>query len=169
MKKLTALLQKAKTSAFYRWILNQALWRAIPFNHPHRFLIEEVADESIRIRMPYRKSNLNHIKGLHACGLATLCEYACGLQLVHLLGADTYRIIMQKIEVDYFYQGKTDAVLEFGITHHFIDTVIKPALEEQDAVLHTFSLDVHDINKNHLCTAKVTWQIKDWKKVKTKI
>lgn len=169
MNKLVSLLNKARTSAFYRWILNIALWRAIPFNHPHRFRIEAVEDERISIRMPYRKSNLNHIKGLHACGLATLCEYACGLQLVRLLGPDKYRIIMQKLEMEYFYQGKTDAILNFELKRSFIEEHILIALQTKDAVLYTFDLQIHDTTGNHLCTGKVTWQIKDWSKVKTKL
>lgn len=169
MNQLTFLIQKAQKSTFYRWILNLILWRVIPFNHPHKFKIEQLDEESISIRMPYRKSNLNHIKGLHACGLATLSEYACGLKLVQLLGADRYRIIMQKIEMEYFYQGKTDAILNFTIKRSFINQEIIPALAKNDAVVRTFELTINDTASNHLCTGKVTWQIKDWKKVKTKV
>lgn len=169
MDKLASIIQKAQTSAFYRWVLNLILWRVIPFNHPHKFKIEQLDEENISIRMPYRKSNLNHIKGLHACGLATLSEYACGLKLVQLLGSDRYRIIMQKIEMEYFYQGKTDAILNFTIKRSFIEQEILPVLVDKDAVLHTFELNSYDTNGNHLCTGKVTWQIKEWKKVKTKV
>ena len=55
------ILTKAKTSPFYRWVLNRALARMIPFNKPHGFEVVEVGDDYLRTRIPYKKSNFNHI------------------------------------------------------------------------------------------------------------
>src|SRR5690606_830190 len=85
MLNLPSAVQKAKTSSFYRRLLNVALDRMIPFNKPHRFRIVEIADDRITTVIPYRKRNLNHIKGLHACALATLSEFTTGFLLLSQL------------------------------------------------------------------------------------
>ena len=54
-----SLVQKAKTSAFYRSILNFALDRMIPFNKPHSFRIVEIGDFSIKTSLPYKRRNFN--------------------------------------------------------------------------------------------------------------
>ncbi|MNE44441.1 hypothetical protein D3C80_1386670 [compost metagenome] len=168
MKQLNNLINKAKSSSFNLWMLNQVLWRAIPFNSPHKFKIISVTDDNVVITMPYIRKNLNHIKGLHACGLATLCEYACGMQLMNVLGAANYRIIMKDLHMDYHFQGKTDVSVDFKFNANDA-AQINSELENTDAVFKTFKLPVYDKQENHICTATVNWQIKKWDKVKTKI
>lgn len=167
MKFLQLIIKRAENSTFYRWILNQALWRVIPFNLPHKVKVIAIDENDITIRLPYIRRNLNHLNGLHACALATLCEYACGLKLVQWLGADNYRIIMQKMEMNYIFQGKSDAFVKFRFTQEQLNE-INVELSQQAAVTRTFELKVFDTREEHLCTALVTWQIKDWKKVKTR-
>jgi hypothetical protein len=169
MKQLHSLMKKAEDSAFSLWLLNQVLWRGIPFNHPHKFKILNTGKDTVNIKMPYRKSNLNHIKGLHACGLATVCEYASGFLLIKKMGVKEYRIIMQKMEMEYFYQGKSDAFVEFEIKDAFIEQEIKTPLKNQDSIVLPFKVEVIDSQKNHLCTGTVYWQFKSWDKVKTKV
>src|ERR1041384_3861909 len=106
---LPKLVSRARTSAFYRSVLNWALDRMIPFNRPHGFKILEVTDHGLKVLLPYRKRNLNHIRGLHACALATVSEFTTGFLLVSRLDSRKYRIIMQRLEMDYHYQGKMNA------------------------------------------------------------
>lgn len=169
MKKLNELLNKAKTSAFYLWLLNRLLWRMIPFNSPHSFTILTISDERITIGLPYRRSNLNHIKGLHACALATLCEYTCGLQLMNMLDASRYRIILQKLEIDYLYQAKEAVSAKFSLTRAEMSAFVLEPLKAADAVVHTFELPVMDQAGRLICKARITWQIKPWAKVKTRV
>ena len=82
MSKLQLLLKKASVSEWYKWVLNRVLSRAIPFNAPHHFRVLTVKSGHIQISLPYRRSNMNHVKGIHACALATLCEYTVGLTLI---------------------------------------------------------------------------------------
>ncbi|POY35779.1 DUF4442 domain-containing protein [Solitalea longa] len=168
MKQLNSLINKAKTSSFNLWVLNRVLWRAIPFNSPHRFEITRVTDEEVMIKMPYIRRNQNHIKGLHACGLATLCEYACGLQLMNVLGAANYRIIMKDLHMEYQFQGKSDVNVHFIFNNEDAEQV-NNELKLSDAVFKTFELPVYDIQNNLICKARVNWQIKKWDKVKTKV
>ena len=76
------ILEKAKRSAFWLWVLNRVHIRMVPFNIPHEFEIVELSDDRLKARIPYRRSNFNHIRGLHACASATLSEFATGFLLL---------------------------------------------------------------------------------------
>jgi len=165
---LPKLVSRARTSAFYRMVLNWALDRMIPFNRPHGFKILEVTDHGLKVLLPYRKRNLNHIRGLHACALATVSEFTTGFMLVSRLDARKYRLIMQKLEMDYHYQGKMDAIAEFTLQPGWMEGAIYEPLKEQEAVVVICEIRIHDAKGNHLTTGHVHWQIKDWTKVKTR-
>jgi len=166
---LKTLLVRARHSGFYRWILNVGLRRMVPFNKPHHFEVVDLGDHHVKILIPYRRSNLNHIKGLHACALATISEYATGLLLLSKLGFEKYRIIMQRLEMDYHYQGKTDAYAEFTMTDDWIERSIESPLETQESVVIKCEVKVNDAQGKHLTTGNVHWQIKKWANVKTKL
>lgn len=163
------VLQKAKSSAFFLRILNWSLSRTVPFNKPHGFEITAIDDFGIKTRLPYRKRNFNHIRGLHACALATLCEFTTGFLLISILDIKKYRLILQRLEVDYHYQGKTDAVAEFSVTKEWMEEHIYQPLKSQDAVVVPCEVRIYDRAGNHLTTGKVFWQFKDWQKVKTRV
>src|SRR3954466_10868849 len=129
------LVQKAKTSSFYKRLLNWSLSRMIPFNKPHAFKIVELSDFRIKTLIPYRKSNLNHIRGLHACSLATISEFTTGFLLISSLDMKKYRLIMTRLEMDYHYQGKMDSFAEFSISKDWITDKIITPLQTQDAVV----------------------------------
>lgn len=163
-----SLVQKAKSSGFYLWLLNLAFERMVPFNRPHGFRIAEVGDYHLITHLPYKTKNLNHLKGLHACALATLTEITGGFILVTRLDPKKYRIILKKLEVDYLYQGKTDAIAEFKISEEWLQSkVIKP-LEVSESVEVITEINIKDIKGNQLTAGKAYWQVKDWNKVKTK-
>ncbi len=163
------ILEKAKKSSFYRGLLNFMLDRMIPFNKPHGFKVIEIGDYHLRTRIPYRKSNFNHIKGLHACALATISEFTTGFLLITKLDSKKYRLIMQKLEMNYHYQGKMDAYAEFRISENWLHDQIYTPLEVKDAIVVICEVRITDANGNHLTTGFVHWQIKDWLKVKTKV
>ncbi|MEZ4944875.1 MAG: DUF4442 domain-containing protein [Cyclobacteriaceae bacterium] len=163
------IVEKAKKSSFYRGLLNFLLNRMIPFNKPHGFHVVEIGDYQLKTCIPYRKSNFNHIKGLHACALATISEFTTGFLLITQLDAKKYRLIMQKLEMNYHYQGKMDAYAEFKISEDWLSKEIYLPLKSQDAVVVVCEVKITDKNGNHLTTGFVHWQIKDWIKVKTKV
>lgn len=169
MINLNAAVKKAEHSSFYRTILNWSLDRMIPFNRPHKFRILEIDDHHIKVLLPYRRKNLNHIKGLHACALATVSEFSTGFLLLSKLDSKKYRIIMQRLEMDYHYQGKMDAFAEFSITEDWLEQNVYRPLNSGDSVTIPFEVKIVDVKGNHLTTGKVFWQIKDWQKVKTRV
>ena len=103
---LSRLTKKAKTSGFWLWMLNVVLARVVPFNRVHGFKIVEIDDNFVRTAAPYRKSNQNHIRGMHACALATVSEISAGFLLMQNLPPSHYRLIMSRMEVEYSYQAK---------------------------------------------------------------
>lgn len=162
------ILQKAKTSGFYKWLLNRALDQKIPFNKPHGFSVIEIGEHHLKTLLPYRKRNLNHIRGLHACALATVSEFTTGFSLISKLDPKKFRLIMQRLEMDYHYQGKMDAIAEFSLSPDWLESNIFTPLKTNESVVVNCKIMIKDIKGNHLSTGNVYWQIKDWSKVKTK-
>ena len=165
----TKLVKKAQKSGFYLWLLNQGLFRMIPFNKPHGFRVVEISDERIKTLLPYKKSNFNHIRGLHACAMATVSEFTTGFLMVSRLDPKQYRIIMKTLEMEYHYQGKMDAFGEFEITDQWLEEHIYSPLKKEDSVVVRCEVKIHDRKGNHLSTGNVYWQVKLWSKVKTKV
>lgn len=164
----TKIIEKAKHSAFWRWVLNQAHPSMVPFNRPHKFEIREFTDHHLKVRLPYRRSNMNHIRGLHACVLATVSEFATGFLLLSRLDAGKYRLIMQRLEMDYHFQGKMDAYAEFHAPDDWLAEAITRPLQSSESVVVPCTIKVHDEKGNHLTTGKVFWQVKNWAAVRTK-
>jgi hypothetical protein len=76
---------------------------------------------------------------------------------------------MQRLEMDYHYQGKMNATAEFAISDQWLETSVFEPLKDRESVLVICEVKIHDEKGNHLTTGKVHWQIKDWTKVKTKV
>ncbi|WP_305982915.1 DUF4442 domain-containing protein [Roseivirga thermotolerans] len=163
------LMAKAKTSKKHLSLLNFGLARMIPFNKPHGFRIKSLTDFGVDIHIPYKRVNFNHIKGIHACALATASEYSTGLVLLNCLGAKNYRIIMQKLEMDYHYQAKMETTVSFAISQEWLQKEVITPLEKNEAVVVCCEVKAHDKEGNHLTTGRIYWQIKEWSKVKTKV
>lgn len=167
MNPLLKQFEKAKKSSFQRWLLNMGLWKLVPFNSPHKIKIVEIADDSLTIEAPYVKANCNHIKGIHACLLATICEYAVGLNLMLNISPKEYRIILKSINMVYHYQAKTAVHIKWGISKETLENEIMQPLKNEGVIFKEFIAEVYDTNDNHICTGTVNWQLKEWKSVKT--
>ena len=163
------IIEKAKHSSFYLKVLNWSVNRMIPFNKPHGFKIISIGDNHLKTSIPFSKKNFNHIRGLHACALATISEFTTGFLLVSKLDAKKYRLIMQRLEMDYHYQGKMNATAEFSTSDKWFEEFIYLPLKSNDAIVIPCEIKIHDEKGNHLTTGKVFWQIKNWNKVKTKV
>src|SRR5262245_28409242 len=126
---------RAKSSGFYRWLLNQVFDRMVPFNKPHRFRIVEIGDQHVKTYLPYRRRNLNHVNGLHACALATLTELTSGFLLASRLDPKKFRLILKRLEIDYLYQGKMDAICEFRLTDDMLRNTITGPLQSIESTV----------------------------------
>lgn len=165
----TEIVKKAQTSSFYLWLLNRGLIKMIPFNKPHGFKVVEITDTSLKTLLPYKRLNFNHVKGLHACALATLSEFTTGFMMISRINPKKYRIILKTLEMDYLYQGKMDAYSSFEISDQWLEEKIYTPLKSNDAIVVICEVKIHDKDGNHLTTGKVHWQVKPWDKVRTKV
>ncbi len=163
------IVEKAKKSKFYMRLLNLGLDRMIPFNKPHGFRVVELTDTFIKTKLPYKRLNFNHIKGLHACALATLSEFTTGFLMISRLDPKQYRIILKTLEMEYHYQGKMEAYGTFEITDKWLEELIYGPLKQQESTVVICEIKIHDVEGNHISTGKVHWQVKSWDKVKTKL
>ena len=166
---ITRIVSKAKKSGLYLKVLNIGLNRTVPFNRPHGFKVIEIADYHLKTKVPYRKANFNHIRGIHACALATLSEFTTGFLLLTNLDPKKYRLIMQSLSMDYHYQAKMDAYGSFSISEVWLEKMIYKPLESTEKVIVACEVEIHDAENNHISTGKVNWQIKSWDTVKTKV
>jgi acyl-coenzyme A thioesterase PaaI-like protein len=166
--RLHTLIDKAQHSKFYLRILNFLSAYIVPFNRPHNFRITDITRNSIRVKLPYISLNRNHIKGIHACALATLCEYSTGLMLLSSLDPQKYRIILKNINMTYHYQARKHVYVKFELTEDWLLKNVVEPLRSTDSLFQEFKVDVYDEDQNHICTGLINWQIKDWSKVRTK-
>jgi acyl-coenzyme A thioesterase PaaI-like protein len=166
---LPTLLTKARSSGFTRWWLNHALSWLIPFNRPHGFKVTPLPEGGIRVSIPNWRVNRNHIKGIHACALATAAEMCSGLSLLERLDPKKYRLIMRTLHMAYHYQAKQPAHATCVPTAAEIEEKVVGPLRSADSVDHTSVVELHDRSGNHLATGTVTWQVKEWSKVRTKV
>ena len=162
-------IQSAKKSSWGRMKLNFILQRFIPFNRPHGLKVIHIADNEVKVKIPYWRINQNHLKGIHACCLATAAEYSSGFLLLYKLGMKNYRIIMESMEVSYKYQGKTNAFATFTIDDEDFNTNVLQPLKSEGVVYKKCTIEVRDTNNNLLCIATTNWQIKTWDQVKTNV
>jgi acyl-coenzyme A thioesterase PaaI-like protein len=148
-------------------ILNKVLTVGIPFNAPHGFKIKEISSEAVRISLPNRKLNHNHIGGIHACAIATVGEYCAGMSLLTTFGSSKYRLILSELSVKYSYQGRVD--LEGSCSPQQIDVnAANSALSNEGKYLQKLDTFVIDKNGKDVAIVTTVWQLKSWDKVKTK-
>lgn len=164
---VSQLFSKAQKSSWGLKKLNFILLRMIPFNKPHGLRVKEISDTRVAVKIPYRKKNLNHLKGLHACVLATGAEYCSGLLLLSQLGVKDYRLIMESMDIKYHYQAKSPSTAVFEMSREELKSKIVTPLQTDEAVFYQCEINVHDSDQNLICTVHTNWQIKSWKKVKT--
>jgi len=154
-------------SRFDLIFLNFFLKYFIPFNGAHGFKISEMKKGHAKIKLPFKRANFNHLKGLHAAALVTLGEYCAGMNLLSVLGLKDYRFILQELSAKYHYQGRMavwgQCEMDFPAQNKLIDEVKK-----EGKTLVTLRTEIYDTQSQHIATITTTWQAKDWRKVKTK-
>lgn len=168
MKNLHTLITRAKHSKKNLWILNQILKFSIPFNKPHGFKIQKILDDGIITFAPYKKKNFNHLKGIHACAIATVGELAAGLSLINHFSPTQYRFILSHIAIDYHYQAKKDIFAKATLSPEDKQLILEK-LKDSDKLLQPITTAIYDADNEKVATVKTTWQIKDWGKVRTQL
>lgn len=165
-----ALMEKIlnNPSTLEMMLLDKVLKFMIPFNSPHGFRILALNDEEVKIKLPYKNKNLNHLKGIHACAIATVGEFCAGMSIIKSFPIAKYRPILSKLSAEYLYQGKTDLT---GVIKIVPDKIlaVKDEIETSGKSLIDLETILTDKQQNIVAKVHTTWQIKSWEKVKTKV
>lgn len=164
---LSSLARRAQSSKLALYVLNYFLNHKIPFNRAHRFKVVEISDRQLVVRLPYRKSNLNHLKGIHACAMATLCEITSGFLLISRLDPKRYRLILSKLEMEYLWQAKSSAWASFDISEAWLEEQ-KQTLAREGKTTVSCEVKIFDDDHHHLATGTAHWQLKDWQQARLK-
>lgn len=167
MQILFRCIKKAETSNKYLWLLNRLMNFAVPFNKPHGFSVTTISPTLVQTIAPYKKKNFNHVRGIHACAIATVGELAAGLLLMYHFKPSDYRVIMSHIEIDYHYQAKKNITASARISNAEIQAIIQ-ILSTEAKTSQTITSIIKDQDNQSIATVKTTWQLKKWDAVKTK-
>lgn len=166
---INKIIKKSQESKFGLWKLNFLLGIHIPFNKPHGIKINQISQSEIKTIIPYKRKNFNHIKGIHACGLATASEFASGFILLINLDSAKYRLIMESLQMEYHFQAKSNCFSCINLDNEYIENEIILPLQKTDRISISNQVKTFDMDNNHISTATIVWQIKSWDKVKTKV
>ncbi|MBD63773.1 MAG: DUF4442 domain-containing protein [Halobacteriovoraceae bacterium] len=169
-KQLSKLLDKlmAGSESKTKLVALETLFnQGIPFNIPHKFKFVEISHQKTVLKLPYIKKNKNHLGGLHACAVATLGEYPAGLTLVKKFGMSRYRLIMRRIQVEYFKQAKEALLGEVIVNHQELDQ-FGQQLQSEDMVEVEMTTNILNKSEEVIAVVHTVWQIKNWKKVSFK-
>jgi acyl-coenzyme A thioesterase PaaI-like protein len=163
---LPALLRRARHSGLARRWLNAVLPWMIPFNRPHGFAVRPMPDGGMRVTVPHWRINRNHIRGIHACALATAAEMCSGLAVLERIDPKRYRLIMRELRMQYGFQAKQDVDAECPSLEAQLDEAVE-RLRLADAAECTAIVQLRDRSGNAVATGTITWQLKPWDKVRT--
>lgn len=169
MNKLQQQVDRAARSRFHLWLLNRVLLRTVPFNRPHGLKIVRIQADALTVRARPVRANQNHVKGIHACLLATLCEYVSGLGLLLHVDPGSYRILLKNIRMTYHYQAKKEVFATFSWNAATLESELLEPLQEQGILFKEFTVDIFDADRNHICTGLINWQIKAWAQARVKV
>lgn len=161
------IAKRAVDSRIYLFLLNRIMSYAVPFNSPHRIRIEKIGPGHATVCLPFIRRNRNHVNSVHACALATLCEFTSGIAVMTLLPAERYRIVLKSLNMDYHYRAKGDVLCQHQMDGADFMRVHQLQLESGAPVIYETCADVFDRQGNLICTGKATWQIKSWQSVKS--
>lgn len=166
IKKLANLIKKAEHSKIQLWLLNRVINYAIAFNKPHGFRATEITSNHVTIFTPYHKKNFNHVRGIHACAIATAGELAAGMILMYHFSPAVYRFILSNMQIEYCYQAKKNITATASLSIENKMMIVK-TLENSEKTTQFVITEVKDEDQKLIATVKTLWQIKLWQHVKT--
>lgn len=123
----------------------------VPHTWSLGFRVERLDDRSIRVSMPDRPSNRNHLRSLHAIALAHLGEFTSGLLLLYAVQPMGYRTILKSFSIEYLAKargrvtGRAELKLPKG-----------KSLDKKDV---TVTVEIVDREGTVVARAKPVWRV----------
>ena len=139
----------------------------IPFNRPHRISVINISPKGCTVDLPHRRRNLNHLGTMHACALATAGEYVAGLNVIEAFDLSEYRLIMSRLGVEYHRRPEGGCIAESSWDEGTLES-IKTELKKKGVVAFSLVSKLKDSASEHVATTTTMWQVKSWKKIKSK-
>jgi acyl-coenzyme A thioesterase PaaI-like protein len=151
----------------FAW-LNLVFRRVLPFNAPHGIKIVGLDENQVRVTLPSRRANQNHLKGMHACAMATACEFCSGMAVLIRFDMADYRLIMNRLEVNYVRRpapGNCTAVSDIPID---LEVSVNTEIEQSKDGASRFTLPSRllDAEGEVVAEAQVHWHVKPWSRVR---
>jgi len=115
--------------------------------------------------MKKKRANLNHLGSIHACAIATVGEFSAGILLCKSFDISLYRLIMKKIEVEYFSQARLDITSKSTISLGDIDA-LKLLVQKESSAEIKLKTNISDISGKSIACVETLWQVKNWSKVR---
>lgn len=161
-----AALERAKRGKVVR--LNAVFRSILPFNVPHGIRVRSFSEREVRVALPDKRANRNHLKGMHACAIATACEFCSGLAVLAQFEMQSYRLIMHRLEVDYTRRpAKGTCEARAVIPEGFKDEVLGLIEASADgAARFVMPSTLYDMQGEAVAHAVVHWHVKAWNAVK---
>ena len=162
---MTKALHRAKAGKPRRF--SRMMQEIIPFNRPHRISVLDISPSGCKVDLPHRRRNLNHLGTMHACALATAGEYDAGLNVIEAFDLSEYRLIMSRLEVQYHRRPVGGCIAESSWAEGTLES-IKAELKKEGVVAFSLVSKLKDSAADHVATTTTMWQVKSWKKIKSK-
>jgi len=141
---------------------------ASPFNAPLRARVLLWEPTICRVRVPDRRALHNHLRGTHACALATAGETAAGLLLLRTFPFSRYRLILKDLSITFERQARsTDLLAEADLPREAAESV-RAGLEAGEAQLVPMETRLSEPGGARLAVVRTTWQVKAWSQVRTR-
>lgn len=160
-----AALERARHGKVVR--LNAVFRSILPFNAPHGIRVLSFSEQEVRVALPDKRANRNHLKGMHACAIATACEFCSGLAVLAQFNMKNYRLIMNRLEVDYTRRPakgmcEARAVVPEGLREEVLRLM---EAAEDGAARFTMPSTLYDAEGEAVAQAQVHWHVKAWNAV----
>jgi acyl-coenzyme A thioesterase PaaI-like protein len=148
-------------------VLDKVLANRIPFNKPLGIKFQSIVPGKVEVLLPNRRSNWNHLKGIHATAIATAGEFVSGMALLTKASMNDYRYIMSELKINYLYQGRLDLVAKCELPDEEIKQFLLDLSESGKQTFKTLAV-LTDSNGEKVATVEALWQLKSWDKVTSK-
>lgn len=140
------------------WV-SRVLQEVIPFNRPHRLKIVSLGPNQCVVSLPWRRRNLNHLRTMHACALATAAEYASGLCILSLFGVGGVRLIMSDLHMHYSRRAESACLATASISESQQEG-IQEALNRDGRASLLLHSTVRDSSGDVVAEADIEWHLK---------
>lgn len=155
------MVEKIPSTKLRNRALDVVMTVGIPFNRWLGLRLAKVSDEQVVVVSPATTLRQNHVGGAHACALALIGEYAAGMLAARHYDPKTTRLIIGKLEIDYYKQGKGTLV---GSAEAPVNW---PEIVNGEAWLD-MKTEITNKAGETVAICKTRWQLKDWGQVGSK-